>query len=258
MSKPPRKQLSQLAFSNDANRNSLLLQKLPIELRLLVYSHVIGNDRFRLITIPWKVVAALDIDGNLSMNHEHFKLTNLIFRTTPLPSNGNALLMSCRQVYSEAVDLLYSSNTFVLHDFHTLETFAKSVPPQRLNAIRKLEIYYSPVTGIQYQHEWTSHYDLPRDLDWIWKVVVGMQGLRDLAIVLEAYSTLILEDEDREACEVRRLSPLLQLRGLSTFSLELTYLGDVQVEDQQQRRTEPYAPALRKAIIDNATKPKEP
>ena len=252
-----RKQLSKLALSGDANSNSLLLQRLPIELRILIYSHVIGNDRFRLITIPWKVVAALDIDGNLSMNQEHFTVTNEIVHTKRFPSNGNALLMTCRQVYSEAVDLLYSSNTFVLHDLHTLETFAKSVPPQRLNAIRKLEIYYSPVASIPYQHEWGKHYDLPHDLDWIWEIVTGMQGLRKLGIVLEAYSSLILDDEDREACEVRRLKPLLQLRGLSTFSLELTYLGDGRVEDHQGR-VEPYAPALRRAIIDNATKPKEP
>ena len=251
-----RRQLSKLALSDDANTNSLLLQKLPIELRVLIYSHVIGNDRFRLITIPWKVVAAPDIDGSLSMSQEHFKPTNEIVRTKRFPSNGNALLMTCRQVYSEAVDLLYSSNTFVLHDLHTLETFAKSVPPQRLNAIRKLEIYYSPVTSIPYQHEWTRHYDLPHDLDWIWEIVIGMQGLRNLGIFLEAYSALVLDDEDREACEVRRLKPLLQLRGLSTFRLELTYLGDLRLEDNQ-RRMEPHAPALRRAILNNGTKPKD-
>lgn len=164
--------------------------------------------------------------------------------------------MTCRQVYSEAVDLLYSSNTFVLRDFHTLETFAKSVPPQRLNAIRNLDINYSPVDSIPYQHGPTAHYDLPLDLDWIWKIVIGMQGLRHLGIFLEAYSTLILDDEDREASEVRRLKPLLQLGGLSTFRLELTYLGDRRLEDHQ-RRMEPYAPALRRAILDNATKPKD-
>ncbi|KAL8795554.1 MAG: hypothetical protein Q9195_001975 [Heterodermia aff. obscurata] len=254
-SQPLRRQLSKLAFSDDSNGDSLLLQKLPLELRILIYSHVIGNDRFRLITRPWKVVAAPDIDGNLSMTQEHFKLTNPVFRTKPFPSNGTALLMTCRQVYSEAVDLLYSSNTFVLHDFHTLETFAKSIPPQRLNAIRELDIFYSPVASIPYQHESTAHYDLPPDLDWIWEIVTGMQGLRNLGIFLEAYSTLIVDDEDREACEVRRLKPLLQLGGLSTFRLELTYIGDVRLEDQQ-RRMEPYAPALRRAIIDNATKPK--
>ena len=254
--KPPRRQLSKLARSDDATRRSLLFQKLPIELRILIYSLVVGNDRFRLITIPWKVVAARDIDGNVSMTQEHFTPANELVPTRRFPSNGNALLMTCRQVYSEAVDLLYSSNTFVLHDFHTLETFAKSVPTQRLNAIRKLEIYYSPMTSIPYQHEWTRHYDLPSDLDWIWEIVVGMQGLRNLGIFLESYSTLILDDEDREASEVRRLKPLLQLRGLSTFRLELSYLGDLRLEDHQ-RRMEPYAPALQRAIIDNATKPKD-
>lgn len=202
--------------------------------------------------MPWKVVAAPDKDGNLSMTQEHFQFTTEIVRTQRFPSNGNALLMTCRQIYSEAVDLLYSGNTFVLHDFHTLAIFAESVPRQRLNAIRRLEIYYSPVTSIAYQHERTRHYDLQDDLDWIWGIVTGMQGLHNLSIILEAYSK---DDEDREACEVRRLTPLLRLRGLSTFRLELTYLGELPLEDQ--RRMEPYAPALRRAIIDNATKPKE-
>ena len=250
--KPLRRQLTLLTHSDDTNGDALLLQKLPIELRILIYSHAIGNDRFRLITIPWKVVAAPDSDGNLSMTQEHFHFTPEIARPKRLPSNGNALLMTCRQVYSEAVDLLYSGNAFVLHDLQTLATFAESVPRQRLDAIRKLEIYYSPVTSIAYQHERTKHYDLPDDLDWIWGIVIGMQALRDLSIILEAYSQ---DDEDGEACEVRRLKPLLRLRGLSTFRLELTYLGELPVEEQ--RRTEPYAPALRREIIDNATKPKD-
>ena len=45
----------------------MLLQKLPLELRQAIFAHVLGNDTFRLISVPWKVIAVPDVEGNVSM-----------------------------------------------------------------------------------------------------------------------------------------------------------------------------------------------
>ena len=248
-----RRQLSSLAIHGSMNQSCMLLQRLPLELRLIIFSHVIGNDQFRIITIPWKLVAAPDIEGNVSMTRDHI---SSFFGRSPNQrrgfSSGNALLQTCRQIYQEAIDVLYATNTFVFLDFPTFETFAKTILPARLNAIRSLQFRYSPTKSIGYQHECTGHYDLPSELDSIWELVLSMKGLQHLDLELEAYSRVWKDDQERKSSEVRRLSPLLDLRGLSTFQLELVYLSG---EDQ---RAEPYAPALRQAIFENVRQPRDP
>lgn len=255
--KPLRRNLSSLTVSSSNSEKCMFLYKLPPELRLVIYSYVLGNDRFRLITIPWKVVAAPDIAGNLSMTQDHLHppSSTTAAHNMRFPTLGIGLLVSCRQIYQETIDLLYSSNTFILCDFHTLDTFAQNVLPQRLNTIRSLEITYSPETSIPYQHERTPHYDLPRMLDW--DNIVKMKNLRHLDVYLEAYNAVhhhgtVQDDEGSRAIEIDRLKGLLQVRGLSTFRLELAYLDD------DSKRTEPYAPLLRHEIMENVKKPREP
>lgn len=242
------------AFTNES---CMLLQRLPLEVRLTIYSHVIGNDRFRIITVPWKVVAVPDTADNVSMAQRYFQPpvfhTAVPNKTSPI--HGIGLLISCRQIYQEAINLMYSTNTFIFLDFQSLETFVRSIPPTRLNTIRHLEIRYSPESSIAYQHPRTSHYDLPICLNQYWGLVANMQSLRSLFIRLEAYSQSQpwQQFDEFDLCEneTKRLEGLLRVRGLSTFQLEMAYLqGD-------STRTEPYVPALRKAIMESVTKPRE-
>ena len=248
---------STLTVNAFTNESCMLLQKLPLEVRLAIYSHAIGNDRFRIITVPWKVVAVPDIAGNVSMAQRYFK-PPVLHTTVPnkaSPVHGIGLLISCRQIYQEAINLMYSTNTFVFLDFQTLETFTRSIPPRRLNTIRHLEIQYSPESSIVYQHPRTSHYDLPVCLDQYWELVANMQSLRSLVIRLEAYSLSQpwQGTDEIPLCEneTKRLEGLLRVRGLSNFQLEMAYLQD------DSTRTEPYVPSLRKAIIESVTKPRE-
>ena len=239
------------------NESCMLLQRIPLEVRLAIYSHVIGNDRCRLITVPWKVVAVPDTADNISMAQRYFEPpvfhTSVPNKTSPV--HGIGLLISCRQIYQEAINLMYSTNTFIFLDFQSLETFTRSIPPTRLNTIRHLEMHYSPESSIAYQHPRTPHYDLPIYLNQYWELVANMQSLRSLNIRLEAYSQSQpwQQVDEFELCEneTKRLEGLLRVRGLSTFQLEVAYLqGD-------STRTEPYVPALRKAIMESVTKPRE-
>lgn len=228
---------------------------LPLELRLEIYACVLGRDIFRLVTVPWKVTTAPDVDGNVSMTQEHFKPGPKLQKL----SSGISLLMTCRQIYQEAIDLLYSTNTFVLYDFSTIQRFSKMVPRQRLEKIRYLKIHYGPNTSIPYPHARTEQYDLPCNLDYIWEIVVSMKGLRSLDIHLEAY------DKDRshgDKChdarqatyEIRRLRPLLGLGELSRFQLQLGYIGS----HDAALRYESYAPAFREMLMFRAIKTRGP
>ena len=253
----PRLNLSSLTIDESRNENCMLLRKLPLELRLEIFSHVLGNDAFRLISIPWRVIAVADLEGNVSMaeKYDHFRdygmpLLGPDMQLDNAPdsfilSSGTAILRTCRQIYAEAIDLLYTTNTFILHDFHTLVTFAKSVPPQRLNAIRNLKVHYSPTTSIPYPHERGPQYDVPFNLDWFWKIITGMQNLRSLSVYLEAYDLTRLTQQAHEVDELSRLGPLNRLRGLSKFRLQIGY-----IQLDSSIRYEPYAPAFREELVE--------
>jgi len=243
--------LSKDSFDAGSNLNCKFLNMLPLELRLETYSFVLGRDTFRLVTVPWKVTTASDTDGNVSMTQDHFK---------PEPGplklpNGLSLLMTCHQIYQEAIDLLYSTNTFVLYDFSTMYTFSRMVPRQRIDTIRYLKIHYGPNTSIPYPHARIEQYDLPYNLDYIWEIVIAMKGLRSLDVYLEAYDGQWQygnwpSDARQAAEEIQRLGPLLGLRGLSTFRLQLGYIGfqDAVV------RYESYAPEFRELLMETAKK----
>ena len=169
-----------------------------------------------------------------------------------VPSYGIALLLTCRQIHEEAVDLLYSTNNFIIYDFPTFETFARSVPPQRVNAIRSLRVHWSPNTSIGYPHDRTPQYDLPLDLDSFWEIVIGMKSLRNLGVYFEAYYEVWQNSFDYEAWEVRRLEPLRRLRGLSYFKLEIGY-----IKRDSSISFEPCAPAFREELMEAVKRPRD-
>ena len=228
------------------NQKCILLNMLPLELRLEIYSLVLGRDIFRLVTVPWKVTTAPDVDGNVSMTQAHFSPEINALGV----HHGTSLLMTCHQIYQEAIDLLYTTNTFIVYDFSTLSTFAQSIPSQRLNSIRRLKIHYSPITSVPYVHERTRQYDLPFDLQEFWGIVVGMEGLRSLDIDLKAYHQVWSSEDECATYETERLAPLLGLRGLSTFRLQLGYIS----LDYSKVSYEPHAPALRELLRDHVIK----
>ena len=260
-----RSNLSSLTINESRNDKCMLLRKLPLELRLEVFSHVLGKDAFRIISVPWRVIAVPDVEGNISMAAKYdfindYDMTQLgsymqADSTVNAPeafirSSGTAILRTCRQIYAEAVDLLYTTNTFILYDFHTLTTFAKSIPPQRLNAIRSLRVHYSPTTSIPYPHERTPQYDLPLNLDWFWEIVIGMQSLRDLDVYMEAYD-FSRSPWEIQVIELSRLGPMEGIRGLSKFQLQLGY-----IQQDSSIRFKPYAPAFRGELMEIVRRPR--
>lgn len=229
----------------------LLYEMLPLELRQEIYAYVLGRDMFRLISVPWKVTTAADIFGNVSMTQAHFHPN----QARPNPPRGIALLQTSRQVYNESVDLLYSTNTFVVHDFATMTTFAKSIPARHFNTIRSLRICYSPTTSIPYRHPRTEQYDLPTGEGWdeFWEMIAGMKSLRDLDVHLERYYELLPEDPDSRAfTEYTTLRPLLRLSGLTYFQLMFAYLH---VNPSYQHEAV-YAPEFRRALFASVRKPR--
>ena len=144
---------------------SQLLTKLPPEIRIHIYEHVFLGDSAWFNVIDSEVhPESLKKQKRIFKNRAYpcvltdndveetpfFKNRSLSFlHRTPriikddnhLPA-GLALLRTCRQVYMEGIDLLYSSPTFNFTTLHHPPFFLRRALPHRLARIRSIHLVY--------------------------------------------------------------------------------------------------------------------
>ncbi|KAL8941247.1 MAG: hypothetical protein Q9216_002350 [Gyalolechia sp. 2 TL-2023] len=120
-----------------------LLKRLPLEVRQEIYGYVLGRHKNCLVLLPFKIRAIPETNYTgsnvLAASRNQGFLSargHLIWPRRP------ALLRTCRQIYTEAVGLLYAGNTFVIKHPEILFHFSKAIPPQRLNSLRSLRLPY--------------------------------------------------------------------------------------------------------------------
>lgn len=130
------------------------------------------------------------------------------------------ILGTCRQVYTEAVEILYNTNTFSINSLWTLIDFSRAIPAQRLAAVTQLQIVWNlrklplnaalpPTRGGEVKYEnnlWESFWDV---------VAHGMSGLADLRIKLTVGTAADCNTE------LGWVGPLLQVQGLKRCSISM-------------------------------------
>jgi hypothetical protein len=135
------------------------------------------------------------------------------------PALDLAVLRTCRQLYQEAIPLLYSTNTFDFDSIPPLLYLAQTIRPQRLESIRYLQLSFNLFMVGAFAPE--PRTDYPFDMGtWqrVWKMVrTRMKGLRDLEV------TLLVHAGDY-GDEKRWLEPISALRGLQKFALRMEHL----------------------------------
>ncbi|KAL8762371.1 MAG: hypothetical protein Q9184_001633, partial [Pyrenodesmia sp. 2 TL-2023] len=129
-----------------ANAQCQFLSILPLEIRQEIYKYVVGCNRVHIVRKSKHIAhvrcKCLDIETDFTREcrpgaNGTYKGDSKIAFT----SNGNvALLRSCRQIYVEAVEIMYSSNTFDFDHQDLFLLFARSILPQRLALIRNLQL----------------------------------------------------------------------------------------------------------------------
>lgn len=85
----------------------------------------------------WETPSRLSCWGNLDSAEIWHPLSG---RNEPTDGDIIPFLQACRQVYSESIDLLYSTNYFSFKDIDCLRFLAYTTLPHRFNLIRKIEI----------------------------------------------------------------------------------------------------------------------
>ena len=205
--------ISNLDLISPTDVEKSVLNRLPLELRLMIYSYVLGRDKNLLILTPFKMRAlrdeswspvfksVLDAVGNGAV------ITREDRRFWP---QRTALLRTSRQVYTEAVELLYTGNTFVIRHSEMLSRLSKSIPPQRFNTIRSISVHWTPwQSGIL--AKWENREPWCR----LWELIASMENLSILEVNILDWQPL----HEGNSNYTHLIEPISELRGLQEFVL---------------------------------------
>ncbi len=151
---------------------SAFLSVLPLDVRMIVYEMVLGGMLFHIGTeenIKNRMFTHICLRSDQSMEANHqdcFKPTIKRPSSAPRDDYPQAtgflpLLVTCRRIYTEAIDVLYSANTFDFWQnrvaFHFLKVM---LPPQRLGSIRRfrwdMQIPHHPNVNSRSRRDWSD------------------------------------------------------------------------------------------------------
>ncbi|KAL8743659.1 MAG: hypothetical protein Q9190_004017 [Brigantiaea leucoxantha] len=203
-----------------------LLNRLPPELRRNIYIHLFGRNTIHIANLGKRLAhVRCNSDGRDPdrMCYPAAQFYNAQRYIVPI-SNGNiALLKTCRQIYVEAIDILYSSSTFDFDRIRTLFDFIHSLRSQRLAAVQTMNINLGSYNLCFSNSCWLEYLEC-------WPVIIStiathMTALKTLNIAIMGYDLNIKEFHNDRNCSDWILS-LLQAQHKKRFNLEVTIEKD--------------------------------
>lgn len=203
----------------DDQLDCLLLSKLPYDLRVIIYEMVLGgmvlhlsaqSPRSRILHHICQTPEKVREEGShhICSGYSTVCPTSSPRETFPQASGLLPLLVSCRRIYSEAVHILYSTNTFEFTQNFAAFTFLKvMLPPQRLASLRHFRLYMRiprhPATNKRATRDWQN----------LWTFFASeMTGLRSLYIELQMLQPMeeqIEATRDEDAAEW--MTPIIEM-----------------------------------------------
>lgn len=209
--KPLPKKRRRLSISpcQTSNRDSMLLGRLPAELRVEIYKYVLGGELFHLYPIPKRMTH--DFCPSIAWNDGYCEnclkvepvALQAMLITDRVPNNDIALLKVCRQVYIEASDFLYAKNVFEFGDLISFIYFSQTIRPRRLAAITRLQICWEIPCTSKDLRTWKRGWHI---------IATEMSALTDLRLMLN----FSYRAKSISAC----IEHIQEVRGLKSFNLE--------------------------------------
>ncbi|KAF2015309.1 hypothetical protein BU24DRAFT_421613 [Aaosphaeria arxii CBS 175.79] len=135
-------------------------------------------------------------------------------------------LQTCRQIYSESIKLLYSTNTFSFHDLDCIRYFSSTILPRRFELVQSLTLewllawpIYDPV-GQNILLSAPALYPPHDEATWeaTWRIIASMPKLKRLFVGLFYFDGF--RDPEFEA---QMLAPLMEVTRPKEFKLYPTW-----------------------------------
>lgn len=186
-----------------------LLGRLPPEVRLLIFEHAIGHHLIHLVETD----AGLERrscrygDNADAWYHPCWKMRRL------RGSSLTPVLLTCRHIYSEAIEALYSSNTFHFLRPGDLVSFVDSIARFQITLIRSIKLYVNPTsTGTDMAYA------------AIWPILNSLPMLRELRLLI---APSVMTKEVWKQHEAQLLQPISTFsKHLKVFDLFLSVFPD--------------------------------
>ena len=219
-----RKEIS-LSYNPAVNASSPLLLKFPLEIRRKIYTYVLGSHVAHILLTPSRFAhicctcpTLTDFTRTCCPSARHVMVPKPIL----IPPSDIAvdLLRTCRQIYAEALPVLYSANTFDIDDYSAFVILAGNIPPSGLMAIKSLHLTwctdYPPFISAKTEPVTNAPFNDPTYLRF-WDVVANqMPALRELRLaLLNTLWVSTLQGEDPW------VQPMKKVRGLDVFEFEV-------------------------------------
>lgn len=188
--------------------NAGLFGRLPFEIRHAIYVYALGGDLVHLThTFPLKEMGYHACQWSDPYSHHYHTAGE------PGPRNRICLLKTCRQIYIEALPVLYSTNTFGLFGAHNLSVFcdfSRTTRKDRLDSIASIHIKceMDGLVSDVFLQEWKQTWEI---------LATQMPGLKDLKVHL----TKLYFPQLGLALDEDWVKPMLKVRGLKKFEFDL-------------------------------------
>ncbi|TGO64020.1 hypothetical protein BCON_0009g00290 [Botryotinia convoluta] len=166
---------------------------LPSEVRMEIYKWVLGGRVLHIIRRKDKlghVVCRCDRRDSDVRTREEDACIVAGCRGVKIPGGSGVhervgegsgsllqLLQVCRRIYSEAISLLYSTNTFNFDSMESFISFSNEILPRRFDSITSVTLDFSFDTSSLYNE--SSSNDLPR-WERTWMIIGSMKSLKSL------------------------------------------------------------------------------
>lgn len=241
----------------DIQSDSPFFQKLPAEIRLMIYNYAFGDETIHLVQLKGKIrhVRCQHTSSSLENNRHCCPITPARWRVNDgrvaghtdrllyphthallpemLSHSSLSLLRTCRAMYTEAADIPYRNAVFDVDDLHTFIAFSLTICPDRLQAIKRLTVQWTPVwepmAGEEQRSSIYSHTHNDRLWALFWTRVASLRGLEELQLSLDlgrfsgnVAGGVFGGQRLRLAVDEPWVAPMLIVRGLKTFELGIT------------------------------------
>lgn len=197
-----------IAQTSDASHSGAFTV-LPPEVRLLILQHAIGHRLLHLVETEHGIERRVCWHNN-NVNawyHPCWKVKR------PGADPILSLLLVSRHIYSEAIEALYSSNTFHFLRPTDLVAFIESIPHSHANLIRSIKLYVNPAT---------NHTD--RVYTTVWPILSKLPILKELRLLI---APSVMTKESWMQRQASLLEPIRSFeKKLKVFDLFLSVFPD--------------------------------
>ncbi|CAI6333967.1 unnamed protein product [Periconia digitata] len=235
------------------NQSRSRLLSLPLELRQMIWRAALGDSTIHMVLKKNKLghlrcKESRTVDCPLGYNGKTLSRAccwGAVDRANiwqpkggngPKHTDGNVLplLQSCRQIYSEAIEYLYTTNCFSFYDLDCLRYFSCTTLPSRFSLIRTLDIewcltwpIYDPVAQ-SFLLTSPALYPPHDEATWeeTWRVIAAMPNLNFIRV-----SLLYFDGFRDRRCERKMLAPMRKVTRPKVFEVHVSWHGDEHAED---------------------------